>query len=64
VKAGKTKALEMFNRGEGGFLDRDLYAFCYNIGDGKLVAVGNLMQSNYSVRTLGRLRTRPARCLA
>jgi hypothetical protein len=41
VKADKTKALEMFNKGEGGFLDRDLYPFCYNIGDGKLVAVGN-----------------------
>jgi hypothetical protein len=41
AKADKAKALEMFNKGEGGFLDRDLYAFCYNIGDGKLVAVGN-----------------------
>jgi hypothetical protein len=41
VKADKTKALEMFNTGGGGFLDRDLYPFCYNIGDGKLVAVGN-----------------------
>jgi len=41
VKADKTKALEMFNKGKGGFLDRDLYPFCYNNGDGKLVAVGN-----------------------
>jgi len=41
VKTDKTKALEMFNKGEGGFLDRDLYPFCYNNGDGKLVAVGN-----------------------
>ena len=24
VKADKTKALDMFNKGEGGFLDRDL----------------------------------------
>lgn len=41
VKADKTKALEMFNNGEGGFLDRDLYVFCANVSDGKVVAQGN-----------------------
>ena len=41
VKADKAKALDMFNKGEGGFLDRDLYVFCFNITDGKEVAVGN-----------------------
>ena len=41
VKADKTKALDMFNKGEGGFLDRDLYIFCTNLSDGKLVADGN-----------------------
>jgi hypothetical protein len=41
VKADKTKALDMFNKGEGGFRDRDLYPFCFNISDGKSVAVGN-----------------------
>ena len=41
VKADKTKALDMFNKGEGGFLDRDLYVFCSNVSDGKIVAVGN-----------------------
>src|SRR6516162_4027536 len=41
VKADKTKALEMFNKGEGGFLDRDLYVFCANVGDSKFVAVYN-----------------------
>ena len=41
VKADKVKALDMFNNGEGGFLDRDLYPFCVNSGDGKIVAVGN-----------------------
>jgi len=41
VKAEKVKALDMFNKGEGGFLDRDLYPFCVNSGDGKIVAVGN-----------------------
>jgi len=41
VKADKAKALDMFNKDEGGFLDRDLYVFCVNISDGKLVANGN-----------------------
>jgi hypothetical protein len=41
VKTDKTKALDMFNKGEGGFRDRDLYPFCFNISDGKIVAVGN-----------------------
>ena len=41
VKADKAKALDMFNKGEGGFLDRDLYVFCGNVSDGKIVAIGN-----------------------
>src|ERR1700731_4548174 len=41
VKADKTKALDMFNKGEGGFLDRDLYVFCFDNSDGKNVAMGN-----------------------
>jgi hypothetical protein len=41
VRANKTKALDMFNKGESGFLDRDLYPFCFNTSDGKLVAVPN-----------------------
>ena len=41
VKADKAKALDMFNKGEGGFLDRDLYVFCGNVSDGKNVALGN-----------------------
>ena len=38
VKANKDKALEMFNKGEGGFKDRDLYVFCANLSDGILTA--------------------------
>ena len=34
VKADKTKAIDMFNKGEGGFRDRDLYVFCANASDG------------------------------
>ena len=41
VKADKAKALEMFNKGEGGFLDRDLYVFCLDLESGKNVAIGN-----------------------
>jgi hypothetical protein len=41
VKADKAKALAMFSKGEGGFLDRDLYPGCANISDGKLVANPN-----------------------
>ena len=41
VKADKAKTLDLINKGEGGFLDRDLYPFCSNISDGKAVAIGN-----------------------
>jgi Single Cache domain 2 len=34
----REKALEMFNKGEGGFKDRDLYVFCANASDGVLTA--------------------------
>jgi hypothetical protein len=30
IKADKAKALDMFNKGEGGFRDRDLYVFCFD----------------------------------
>ena len=38
LKDNKDKALEMFNKGEGGFRDRDLYVFCANASDGILTA--------------------------
>jgi hypothetical protein len=38
VKESKQKALDMFNKGEGGFKDRDLYVFCANESDGVLTA--------------------------
>jgi hypothetical protein len=41
VKADKAKALDMFDKGEGGFRDRDLYVFCVNASDGTVVAIGN-----------------------
>ena len=38
LKEDKAKALDMFNKGEGGFKDRDLYVFCANASDGTLTA--------------------------
>ena len=38
VKADKTKALDMINKGDGGFKDRDLYVFCANASDGIITA--------------------------
>jgi hypothetical protein len=41
VRADEAKALDMFNKGEGGFRDRDLYVFCVKASDGAIVANGN-----------------------
>ena len=38
LKESKEKALETFNKGEGGFRDRDLYVFCANASDGVMTA--------------------------
>jgi hypothetical protein len=38
VQEDKAKALDMFNNGEGGFKDRDLYVFCANASDGIMTA--------------------------
>jgi hypothetical protein len=41
ARADKAKALDMFNKGEGGFLDRDLYVFCADLITNKQIANGN-----------------------
>ena len=38
VKQDKAKALDMFNKGEGDFKDRDLYVWCANASDGIVTA--------------------------
>ena len=38
VKEDKVKALDMFNKLEGGFKDRDLYVWCANASDGIITA--------------------------
>jgi hypothetical protein len=53
VKADKAKALDMFANGDGGFKDRDLYPFCFNISDGKINPFANPNATNFGqdVRT-------------
>ena len=46
MKENKDKALEMFNKGEGGFKDRDLYVFCADAGTGTLTAHPHLKGEN------------------
>jgi hypothetical protein len=38
VKEDEVKAIDMFNKGKGGFRDRDLYVFCANASGGVLTA--------------------------
>ena len=38
LKEDKAKALDMFNKAEGGFRDRDLYVSCANASDGVVTA--------------------------
>src|SRR5579862_5854096 len=52
VKADQAVALEMFNKGDGGFRDRDLYPFCFRISDGKTLATPAAVTSGTDVRTL------------
>ena len=51
VKADRDVALAMFNKGEGGFRDRDLYPFCQRIADGKGVATPLAVPAGTDVRT-------------
>lgn len=52
VKADELVALEMFNKGDGGFREGDLYPFCFRISDGKLVASPRAVLSGTDIRTL------------
>jgi signal transduction histidine kinase len=51
VKADKAKAIDMFNKGEGGFKDRDLYVFCFDLATGKVVATQAANRIGTDVRT-------------
>jgi hypothetical protein len=52
VKADQAVALGMFNKGEGGFRDRDLYPFCFRVSDGKGVATPLAVPIGTDLRTL------------
>jgi signal transduction histidine kinase len=52
VKADRDVALAMFNKGEGGFRDRDLYPFCYRASDAKNVAGPVSVPAGTDQRTL------------
>jgi hypothetical protein len=41
LKSDKAKTLDEINKGENGFLVGDIYPFCFNMSDCKLVAVAN-----------------------
>src|SRR3974377_2324081 len=52
VKADQVVAIAMFLKGEGGFLDRDLYSFCFRIADGKTLASPKAVPAGTDVKTL------------
>jgi hypothetical protein len=52
IKADQAVALAKFNKGEGGFRDRDLYPFCFRISDGKGVATPAAVLAGTDLRTL------------
>jgi signal transduction histidine kinase len=41
LKADKAKTLDEINNAQNGFLQGDIYPFCFNLSDGKVVAVAN-----------------------
>jgi hypothetical protein len=52
VKADQAVAMAKFLKGEDGFLDRDLYPFCFRISDGKTLASPKAVPAGTDVRTL------------
>ena len=52
LKADKAKTLDLINEGKGGFLDRDLYPFCFRSADGKAIASPPSVPAGTDVRTL------------
>jgi hypothetical protein len=52
VRGDRDVALAMFNKGEGGFRDRDLYPFCFRVSDGKGVATPVAVPAGTDLRTL------------
>lgn len=55
VKADQDAAINAFNQGEDGFLDRDLYPFCIQASDGLIVAQGGPLSDVYLGRNMREL---------
>jgi signal transduction histidine kinase len=52
LKASEAAALAKFKKGEGGFKDRDLYVFCYDMKTGKFTAHVNQSLLGTDVKAL------------
>lgn len=52
VKADQTIAVIQFVKGEGGFLEGDLYPFCFRLADGKTLASPKAVKAGTDVRSL------------
>ena len=52
LKADQGVALAMFIKGENGFLDRDLYPFCFRMADGKLLVSPKAVPAGTDIRSL------------
>jgi hypothetical protein len=47
LKSNKSAAIDMFNNGEGGFRDRDLYVFCIDASNGVILAQGGPLRDTF-----------------
>ncbi len=52
LKANETAAIAKFNKADGGFRDRDLYVFCYEMPSGKFTAHVNQSLLGTNVKEL------------
>jgi cytochrome c len=52
LKANEATALSKFNAGDGGFKDRDLYVFCFDMNSGKFTAHVNKALMGTDVKAL------------
>ena len=55
VRADQDAAIIAFNKGDDGFLDRDLYPFCIQSSDGMIVAQGGPLSDVYLGRNMREL---------
>lgn len=52
VKINQANAIAKFNRADGGFMQNDLYVFCFNGSDGKVIANADKAQLGRDVRSI------------